>query len=94
MVKPLRGYCLIELVEKEKTVDGGFIQPDQLQQKIAKGKIIALGKAPLLGTETDFELELEVKKNDIVQFKRFGGEEVIGHENLMFVPYNQLLGVE
>lgn len=94
MIRPLRNYCLVELIGEEKTTPDGFIVPDALKSKQAKGKILALGKAPYLGVESDFEREIEVKVGQVVQFRRFGGETVIGSEKQMLVPYEQLMGVE
>ena len=88
---PCRGYCLITSIDEQKKTTGGLILPDSLQEKQAKGKILAIGLEPFLPNGQT--VKWEVKIGDVVWFKRFGGEEAIEAEKkYIFVPSNALLG--
>ena len=81
MIKPLRNYVLIELLNEEEKEQGGVYIPEKTEERQAKGKVIVVGKTG------------EVKVSDIVWFKRFAGEKVKdeGKEYLL-VPYSEILG--
>ena len=68
-----------------------MILPDSLQEKQAKGKILAIGLEPFLPNGQT--VKWEVKIGDVVWFKRFGGEEVTEkNKKYMLVPSTALLG--
>ena len=91
MIKPLRNYILIELIEDQEKMQGGIVIPEKTQERQAKGKVIALGKPPYLNYE--LEEDLEIKKNDVVWFKRFAGEKVVdGGKEYLLCPYREILG--
>ena len=97
-LKPLRGFCLIKLLDEEQTTDSGFILPDEVKKRQAKGKVIRTG-------DCDFEIYKFIREQNLtwdppisagqtVWFKRFAGEEIKdGSENLLFVSYQDILGV-
>lgn len=89
-MKPLRGYCLIQLIEEEVQSDSGLFIPDAEKERKAKGRVLALGNPPYL--ENGKELSWEVKEGEIVWFKRFAGEEF--EDKKMLVRFAELLAVE
>ena len=84
-LKPLKDFCLIKLLDEEQTTDSGFILPDEVKKRQAKGKVVRVGLS---------DDPIEVKEGQTVWFKRFAGEEIKdGSENLLFVSYRDILGV-
>ena len=59
MIKPLRGYCLIESIDEEEKTVTGLIVPDQAKDKKGKGKVIAIGFPPYL--DSGMVLKWEIK---------------------------------
>ena len=88
---PCRGYCLLDIIDEQKKTTGGLVLPDTSQEKQAKGRVLSIGLAPFLPNGNI--VEWEIKKEDIVWFKRFGGEEVTEkNKKYMLVPSTALLG--
>lgn len=104
MIRPLRGFVLIELIEESEKEVGGIVIPEKTQERQAKGKVISVGKPDLelikLIEDVSFSSsegfakdELEIKKGDVVWFKRFAGEKVKDNEkDYLIVPYKEILG--
>jgi len=93
-IKPMPGYVLIEPVELEKKTAGGIVLPDSHDEKSQKGKVIGLGKALL--TRDGQEIEPEFRVNDLVVYKKWGGDEVkfgVSGEELIFVKFEDILAV-
>ncbi len=93
-IKPMAGYVLIRPVEQEKKTATGIILPDTHDEKSQKGKVIALGKTLL--TKNDVKIEPEFKVNDVVIYKKWGGDEVkfgISGEELIFVKFEDILAI-
>ena len=93
-LQPLQGYCLIDLLKPDEKTQEGLIVP-QTDTRQAKGLILELGKPIeiVVGNEVRVN-DWEIKKGDVVWFKRFAGEE-INHEGkkLILVHYTALLGI-
>ncbi len=93
-IKPMAGYVLVRPVEQEKKTATGIILPDTHDEKSQKGKVIALGKTLL--TENGVKIEPEFKVNDVVIYKKWGGDEVkfgISGEELIFVKFGDILAI-
>jgi len=93
-LKPMPGYVLIEPVELEKKTATGILLPDSHDEKSQKGKVIALGGAHI--TDTGRKIEPDFKINDVVIYKKWGGDEVkfgtVGKEYI-FVKFEDILAV-
>jgi len=91
-LKPTAGYILIEPLEKEVKTASGIYLPDTAGEKPQKGKVIAAGGAIY---QDGREIVSPAKLNDIVLYKKWGGNEVkIGNIEYMFVKFEDVLAVE
>ncbi len=92
-LKPTAGYLLIEPLEAETKTAGGIYLPDTASEKPQKGKVLAIG-APEI-TEKGIKKSSPVKANDIVIYKKWGGNEVkIAGREYLFVKFDDVLAVE
>jgi len=93
-LKPTAVYALIEPVELEKRTAAGIVLPDTHDEKSQKGKVIAMGKAPV--DEKGKKHEPEFKVGDSVVYKKWGGDEVkldITGKEYTFVKFEDVLAV-
>lgn len=87
-LKPTAGYLLIEPVEKETKTASGIYLPDNAGEKPQKGKVLAIG-------DDTKELKKPCKVNDVVIYKKWGGNEVkIDNKEYLFVKFEDILAVE
>lgn len=87
-LKPTAGYLLIEPVEKETKTVSGIYLPDNAGEKPQKGKVLAVG-------DDLKEFKKPCKANDVVIYKKWGGNEVkIDGTEYMFVKFEDVLAVE
>lgn len=89
---PTSGYVLIEPVEMEKKTASGIVLPDTHEEKSQKGKVVAIGQAKI--TESGQKIEAEFKVNDIVIYKKWGGDEVkldLSGKQYLFVKFDDIL---
>jgi co-chaperonin GroES (HSP10) len=92
MIKPLRGFCLIQPLEAEEQSEGVYL-PDSSKETQAKGKILAVGSGSYL-TGTDTCLPPEVMVGDIVFHKRFVDNHIKdGDKELLLVPFGDILAI-
>ena len=93
-LKPMAGYAIVEPVKVEKKTAAGIVLPDTHDEKSQKGKVIAMGKAPV--NEKGVKVLPEFKVGDTVIYKKWGGDEVkldiIGKE-YTFVKFDDVLAV-
>lgn len=73
-LKPLEDRVIIEVLEAEEKTAGGIVLPDTAKEKPQKGKVIALGPGKTL--DTGKKVAFSVKKNDIVLFGKYSGQDV------------------
>ena len=94
MLKPLRGYCLIlPIDDEEEKSPSGLIVPDQAKDKKGKGRVVQIGLPPYL--DSGKELEWEISQDDIVYFKRWGGEEVQEEDKkYLLVKFGDVIGCQ
>ncbi len=93
-LRPTAGYALIEPVELEKRTAAGIVLPDSHDEKSQKGKIIAMGKAPL--TKGGKKIVPEFKVGDTVIYKKWGGDEVkldMTGKEYTFVKFEDILAI-
>lgn len=91
-LKPTAGYILIEPLDKETKTASGIYLPDNAGEKPQKGKVLAHG-SPLL--DDGQEIESPAKVDDIVLYKKWGGNEVkIDGKEYLFVKFEDILAVE
>lgn len=104
MIKPSRGYILVEPTEAEETSAGGVYLPERIKDMPQKGKVLAVGERNTKGKITvqrPFESEDHwiwddppCKVEDTVIFKRFVDQRIKENgEELLFVPFQDILGV-
>ena len=60
-------------MQKETTLPSGIVIPDTVKEKPQEGKVISVGP----GKKEDGKImPIELKENDIVMYKKWGGTEV------------------
>jgi chaperonin GroES len=92
-IKPTAGYVLIEPLEKEIKTASGIYLPDSSGEKPQKGKVLAVGPAEI--TEKGTKKNAPCKLNDVVIYKKWGGNEVkIGNTEYLFVKFEDILAIE
>jgi chaperonin GroES len=91
-LKPTAGYLLIEPLEKEVKTASGIYLPDNAGEKPQKGKILAAGGSL---TQDGQKIESPAKVNDVVLYKKWGGNEVkIEGKEYLFVKFEDVLAIE
>lgn len=74
MIKPLSDHILLEPVREEKK-KGGIILPDTVdKERPEKGKVVAVGPGRV--DKDGKRIALEVKKGQLVLFKKYGPDEI------------------
>jgi chaperonin GroES len=74
-IKPLADHILIEPMEQEEKTKAGILLPETAEkERSEQGKVIAVG--PGRKTPSGKIIPLDVKKGDIVLFKKYGPDEV------------------
>jgi len=78
MIKPLSDHILLEPMREERK-KGGIILPDTVdKERPEKGKIIATGPGKLINSPAGEgkRVPMEVKKGQVVLFKKYGPDEI------------------
>lgn len=89
MLKPLRGYVLIEPIKDTDKTPTGVYLPESAKDKPMKGRLLGIG-AP---TTAD-SLPNLFEEGNIVYYKKWGNEEVKEDgKEYVFVRFEDLLGV-
>lgn len=90
-IKPLSDHILLETVE-EKT-ESGIILPESVEkEKPEQGRVVAVGPGKL--DEHGKRVPLEVKKGDMVLFKKYGPDEVkIGDKEYLIAKEEDILAI-
>lgn len=93
MIRPTRGYCLIEPLDVEEKSAGGVYMPERAQDLPTRGKILAVGLPQLL--QDGQMLKTEFGIGDVVIYKKFVDNKVKreGKEYLL-VPFADILAIE
>jgi len=89
-IKPLSDHILIEPLEEETKLPSGIVIPDTAKEKPQKGKVLAVGQGKR--DEKGDRIPLEIKVDDVVLFKKWGGTEVkIEGKELLLVQEDDIL---
>jgi len=89
-IKPLSDHILVEPLEEETKLPSGIVIPDTAKEKPQKGKVLAVG--PGKRDEKGDRIPLEIKVDDVVLFKKWGGTEVkIEGKELLLVKEDDIL---
>jgi len=74
MIKPLSDHILLEPLKEEKK-KGSIILPDTVdKERPEKGRVVAVGPGKL--NEDGKRVQLEIKKGQVVLFKKYGPDEI------------------
>jgi chaperonin GroES len=98
MIKPTRGYALIEPLDAEEKVDGVYL-PESSKETQAKGKVLAVGAGFTERKQTTMGiiegvLAPEFNEGDIVFHKRFVDNHIKdGDKELLLVPFGDILAI-
>ena len=92
-IQPLRDFVVVTKEEAPKQVAGSLIyRPDTIEDKIVKGKVVAVGSGRVASDGT--VVPLEVKVGDRVAFnKNFATELSDGADNALILREDQLLAI-
>ncbi|MEM3063266.1 MAG: co-chaperone GroES [Nitrososphaerota archaeon] len=90
-IKPLAGFVLIEPKVRETTTPAGIVIPDVAEEKPQEGKVLACG--PDL-VENGKIIKCPVKVDDIVVYKKWGGNEIkVNGKELLLIKFEDLMAV-
>ncbi len=90
-IKPLHDNILVERIEREMK-KGGIIIPDTAKEKPQQGKVIATGDGRR--DEKGNRIPLEVKKDDIILFGKYSGNEIkLEEKEYLIMREDDVLGI-
>ena len=91
-IRPLQDRVLVKRVEEETRTAGGIIIPDTAQEKPMEGRVIEAGGG--VRTEDGKLHPLDVKKNDLVLFGKWSGNDVtLDGEDYVIMKESDILGI-
>jgi chaperonin GroES len=92
-IKPLSDHILIEPMEQEEKTKAGILLPETAEQeKPEQGKVIGVG--PGRKTVSGKIIPLNVKKGDVVLFKRYGPDEIkINNKEYLIAKEEDILAI-
>lgn len=92
-ITPIGGYILVKPAkEEEKTASGLIVQSSQKGERPQKGEIFALGTGLL--NEQGKVVAFNVKKGDVILFKKYSPEEVeIEGEEYLIMKESDILAI-
>ena len=100
MLKPLRGFILVEVIDDTGTTASGLIMPETAKDKPQKGIVIEVGEPIIYFSAGIFEGKItpqehaQVKKGDKVIFKKWSSTDIEEDgKKLAFVEFKDCLGV-
>ena len=92
-IRPLHDRVLVKRLDEETVTKGGIIIPDTAKEKPTRGKVIAVGKGSR--NEAGQVVPLDVKKDDVVLFAKWGGTEVkVDGEDFVIMKESDIIAVE
>jgi chaperonin GroES len=92
-IQPLGNRILVKPQEEEETIAGGLVVPPSANddKRPAMGKVLILGKGK---DEDGKEVDFEVKKGDIIYFKKYSPNEIeIEGEQYLIVDADDILAI-
>ena len=91
-LRPLHDRILVQRVEEEVTTKGGIIIPDTAKEKLAEGKVVAVGNGKM--GDDGVRIALEIQEGDRILFGKYSGTEVkIDGEEHLIMREDDVLGV-
>lgn len=97
MLKPLRGYVLVEQLDDELKTSSGLVLPETAKDKPIKGVVLAVGESSVIQGKINDEfvwLQPTVKAGDKVVYKRWSTTDLEEDgKKLSFVAFQDILGV-
>ncbi len=89
-LRPAPGYVVILPMDAQEKTASGIYLPDSANEKPQKGKVLAVGEEEI--TESGTKRKSPVKLNDIVIYKKWGGNEVkIDGVEYLFAKFDDIL---
>jgi len=73
-LKPLDDRIVVKPQKAEEKTAGGIVLPETAKEKPLMGKVVATGPGKIL--DNGKRAGLDVKKNDVVLFGKYGGNDV------------------
>ncbi|MCD4831330.1 MAG: co-chaperone GroES [Anaerohalosphaeraceae bacterium] len=73
-LRPLDDRIVVKPQEAEAKTAGGIVLPETAKEKPLMGKVVSTGPGKLM--ENGKRAEPSVKKNDVVLFGKYGGNEI------------------
>lgn len=91
MLKPLKGYVLIEPEKEQEVRASGLVDPSATREKPTKGFVLAVGE-PL---QTELGLEpCQVAVGELVYYHRWSAQDILdGDKELALVKFADIMGV-
>ena len=91
MIKPLADRVLIKMKEKDETTKSGIILSSAVKEKSQLAEIVEVGPG---GNIEGNEIEMHVKKGDIVIVNKYAGTEVkFEEEEYLIVKQSDILAI-
>jgi chaperonin GroES len=91
-LKPLGSRVLVEPIEAEEVTAGGIVLPETAKEKPQKGKVLSVG--PGDRDEDGDRIAMDVKKDDVVLFAKYGGTEIkVDGKKLLILRESDLLAI-
>ncbi len=93
-IRPLADKVLVQRLEAQTKTTGGIVLPDSAKEKPQRGKIISVGDGKVLDDGT--VRKLQVKKGDMVLFKRYGEASEVKIEDgkeYLIMPESDIMAV-
>ena len=92
-IRPLHDRVLVKRIEEEEKTAGGIIIPDTAKEKPTKGKVISVGNG--FRNDSGDIIPLEVKKDDVVIFAKWGGTEIkVNGEDLIVMKESDIIAID
>jgi chaperonin GroES len=73
-LRPLDDRVVVKPQQAEEKTAGGIVLPDTAKEKPLMGKVVSVGPGKLL--DNGRRVEVAVKKNDMVLFGKYGGNDI------------------
>ncbi len=91
-LKPLGSRVLVEPIEVEEITAGGIVLPETAKEKPQKGKVLSVG--PGDRDDDGKRVAMDVKKDDVVLFAKYGGTEIkVDGKKLLILRESDLLAI-
>ena len=92
-IKPLGDNIFVESIEEEEKTKSGIVLPDTAEkERPQKGKVVYVGPGRL--DENGKRIPIEVKKGDIVLFKKYAPDEIkVGNKEYLVIKAEDILAI-